>query len=83
MWEIIWTAEARKNIKKIDKKNQKRIVMLLDECMDDPITRTSQLTNSPYRRLKVGDYRVIMNLIKNKMIINIIRVRHGKNSYKF
>lgn len=83
MWEIIWTAEARKNIKKIDKKNQKRILLLLDECMEDPITRTSQLTNSSYRRLNVGDYRVIMNLIKNKMIINIIRVKHRKNSYKF
>ena len=82
MWEIIWTAEARKNIKKIDKKNQKRILILLDQCTENPISATSQLTNSPYRRLKVGDYRVIMNLIKNKMIINIIRVRHRKNSYK-
>ncbi len=82
MWRIDWTKKAKTQFKKINKKDQKRISNALEECTDNPIIKTVQLVNSPLRRLKVGDYRVIILTQKNIMTINIIKVKHRRDAYK-
>jgi|APSaa5957512493_1039668.scaffolds.fasta_scaffold221823_2 mRNA interferase RelE/StbE len=82
MWRIDWTKKAKTQFKKINKKDQKRISNALEECADDPIIRTVQLVNSPLRRLKVGDYRIVILTQKNIMTINIIKVKHRRDAYK-
>ncbi len=33
-------------------------------------------------RIRSGNYRIIYSIIKNEMIIEVIRIRHRKESYK-
>ncbi len=33
-------------------------------------------------RIRVGDFRVLYNVFKNKLIVEIVRVRHRKDVYK-
>jgi len=83
MYDILLSKEAKKQLKKLDKTIQKSVVTALKIGREDPIISTIQLTGVPFRRLRVGDYRVIIQVIKNKMIIHVIKIKHRKNVYDF
>jgi mRNA interferase RelE/StbE len=37
---------------------------------------------SPYYRYRVGNYRVLYEIIENKILIVIVKIKHRKNIYK-
>jgi len=37
---------------------------------------------SPYYRLRVGDYRVLYEVIENEVTVIVVKVKHRKNVYK-
>ncbi|MBR9681166.1 MAG: type II toxin-antitoxin system RelE/ParE family toxin [Candidatus Altiarchaeota archaeon] len=40
------------------------------------------MKDTPFHRIRVGDYRVIIQIENNKMVIFVIEVGHRKNIYK-
>ncbi|GCC10702.1 hypothetical protein IPdc08_00735 [archaeon] len=38
--------------------------------------------DSKYFRLRVGDYRVILDMIDNELIIHVVEIGHRKKRYK-
>ena len=81
-FEIIWSASAIKDLKKIDRPIAKRIFDAITRLKEDPYHNIIKLTNSSYYRLRVGDYRVILDIEKNKLRILIIKIGHRKKIYK-
>ncbi|MDD5086545.1 MAG: type II toxin-antitoxin system RelE/ParE family toxin, partial [Candidatus Nanoarchaeia archaeon] len=59
-----------------------RIVSTLKRIRIRPYSHIKKLVGSNYFRLRVGDYRVILDIIENKLIIHVIEVGHRKNIYK-
>ena len=80
-FEIIWSASAIKDLKKIDRPIAKRIFETVTRLKKDPYHNIIKLTNSPYYRLRVGDYRVILDMEKNKLRILIIKIGHRNKIY--
>ena len=80
-FEIIWSASAIKELKKIDRHIAKRIFDTITRLKEHPYHNIIKLTNSPYYRLRVGDYRVFLDIQKNQLRILIIKVGHRKNIY--
>jgi len=37
---------------------------------------------SPYYRLRVGDYRVLYEVIENEVTVIVVKVKHRKNVYE-
>jgi len=37
---------------------------------------------SPYYRLRVGDYRVLYEIIENEVMVIVVKIKHRKNVYK-
>lgn len=33
-------------------------------------------------RIRIGDYRVVYEVIENRLVIEIVRVRHRKDAYR-
>jgi mRNA interferase RelE/StbE len=61
-----------------------RIVAAVENLSSNPYpqgVRKLVSTENSYR-IHVGDYRVVYNIIGNKLIIEIIRVGHRKDVYK-
>jgi mRNA interferase RelE/StbE len=81
-FEIIWSASAIKDLKKIDRPIAKRIFDAITRLKKDPYHNIIKLTNSSYYRLRVGDFRVILDIEKNKLRILIIKIGHRKKIYK-
>jgi len=81
-YEIFFTDNASKQLKKLEKKDQERIIKSLERIRIRPEAHVTKLIDDPAYRLRVGDYRVILDIEKEKLIILVLMVGHRKNIYK-
>ncbi len=80
-YEINFKPTSIKDLKKIDKQNQKNIIDKIEKMSDNLFGDIKKLTNfTPEYRLRVGNYRVLFEIEGNKIII--YRIKHRKESYK-
>jgi len=82
MYEIVFSEKAKKQFLKLEKDIKKRIITSLDRIKIRPEAYVTKLVGDASYRLRVGDYRVIMDIDKGKLIILVIKVGHRRNIYK-
>ena len=82
---IEYTETARKQLKKLDKTIQKRILDYMDEVgrLENPRSRGKALVENMRGlwRYRVGDYRVICEIHEERIIISVIKIGNRKNIY--
>ena len=82
---IEYTETARKQLKKLDKTMQKRILDYMDEVgqLENPRSRGKALVENMRGlwRYRVGDYRVICEIQDSKIIISVLKIGRRKNIY--
>jgi len=61
---------------------QKRIISALARIRIRPEAYVSKLAGDPGYKLRIGDYRVILDIDKNRLIILVIKIGHRRNIYK-
>jgi mRNA interferase RelE/StbE len=81
-WIAQWSDTAKKQLKKLPKPIQKRILDKTDEVELEPFRYLERLTGEPFSRFRVGDYRIIVNVINQQLLLQIIKVRKRSNAYK-
>ena len=81
-YEIIFSDKAFKQLKKLEKKIQVRIIATLERIRIRPESYISKLVGDQGFKLRVGDYRVIIDIDKGKLIILVIKIGHRKKIYK-
>ena len=81
MFEIIFSDKAKKQLEKIDKSNQERIIKSLERIRIRPESYVTKLVGDPSYKFRVGDYRIILDIDQSKLLILIIKVGHRKNIY--
>lgn len=81
-YEVTFSDFADKQLSKLPFDVQNRIISTIKRCQIRPYIHVKKLVGSKYFRLRVGDYRVIMDIIDNKLIIHVIEVGHRKKVYK-
>jgi len=82
MYKVILNNKAKKQLKKLPKQIQDRIIFALKRIRIRPHHFVKSLANSPYFRLRIGDYRLILDIKNNKLIIIVLEIGHRKNIYK-
>jgi mRNA interferase RelE/StbE len=85
MYSIRFTTNAQKRFKKLPKEIQKRIIERLNEIRKDPFDEVKMLKTSnktPIYSLRVGEYRVIMRIYKDKLLVLITKVGHRSTVYR-
>jgi len=81
-YQIFFTDKALKQLKKLQKNDQERIIKSLERIRIRPESYITKLIDDPGYRLRVGEYRVILDIEKEKLIILVLMVGHRKNIYK-
>lgn len=81
-YEVTFSDFADKQLSKLPLDIQNRIVSTIKRCQIRPYSHVKKLVGSKYFRLRVGDYRVILDIIENRLIIHIVDVGHRKKIYK-
>jgi mRNA interferase RelE/StbE len=80
-FEIIWSDSAVRQLKKLDRTVARRIFERVGELHDNPGRMVNKLANSPYYRLRVGKFRVILDIDENILRVIILKVGHRKTIY--
>ena len=81
-YEIIFSDNALTQLKKLEHSIQERIIKSLERIRIRPEAYVTKLVGDPGYRLRVGDYRVIIDIDKEKLHILIIKISHRKNIYQ-
>ena len=80
-YEVEFKPRAIKDLHKIEKADQKRIITRITELTNNLSGNVKRLTNfTPEYRLRVGNYRVLFETEENKIII--YRIHHRRNAYR-
>ncbi len=85
-WLIKFDPRAAKELKKIDRVAQKRIITYLKKqvaVQNNPRILGKNLTGNKQGlwRYRVGDYRIICKLLDQDLTILVIKVGHRKSVY--
>jgi len=81
MFSIEFSKTAEKQLYKLEKDMQIRIIQALERIKIRPYPYVKRLVGVPYFKLRVGDYRLILDIRENKLIIFVIELGHRKNIY--
>jgi mRNA interferase RelE/StbE len=87
MYDIKYSKQAMKYIKKQDKSTRKRIEKALVTLAEDPFQReTLDITSlqgiDRVFRLRVGDFRIVYEVFNDELIIYVISVGSRGDVYK-
>jgi mRNA interferase RelE/StbE len=74
-WVVVVTPTARRDVRRLDPQIRRRVLGALDELIDDPRGgKLRKLTGHNDFRLRVGDWRVIVELDDNARAIVVHHV---------
>jgi len=83
MYEIIISPLAEKKLEKLPKDLQERILFALERIRIRPEKFVRKLVRyKDLYRLRVGNYRVILEIKRNQVIILVVTLGPRKNIYK-
>ena len=82
MYEIVISKKAFKQLNKLERSIQDRIFRALERIRIRPEAHITKLIDDKGYKLRVGDYRVIMDIEKSKLKILIIKIGYRKSIYK-
>ena len=81
-YEIILSPGALKDLKNVPKDVAARIISTLERIQTDPNNSVYLLKDSPFYSVHVGEYRVILDIVHQKLLILVVRVGHRRNVYR-
>ena len=78
-YRIEFSQTAKKELNELEKDTAIRILKKLREIVKQPFTHIKRLSGSQLFSLRVGDYRILMIVIEDKILVT--RLGHRKNVY--
>ena len=82
MYDILFYKSAKDKLKKLPLDIQKRIVKVLERIRIRPFSFVERKVGTPYYKLRVGNYRLFLDIQQKELIIMVIEVGHRSTVYK-
>ena len=84
-WQVETTEQFDRDFQKLDRAIQRRVMAYLEEVekLDDPRQRGKGLTanHTGVWRYRVGDHRILAQIIDNSLTVLTLNVDHRKDVY--
>ena len=81
MYSLEFTVTAEKFLKKLEKKDAELILRKLNEIRENPFRFLKKLQGDKLWRLRIADYRAILDVVVSGNNIIVVRIGHRKNVY--
>ena len=81
IYKLIFEKKALYDLNKLEKITKKRIWNKIQECKIDPFRFLEPLVKINGFKLRVGNYRIIIDVEEKIKILNILKIGHRKNVY--
>lgn len=82
MYNLIFDKKALISLNKLDNQIKQRIWDKLVECKENPFRFLKHLEDVPGFKLRVGDYRAIVDINNSTKTIVVLKIGHRKNIYE-
>ncbi|HJZ11856.1 MAG TPA: type II toxin-antitoxin system RelE/ParE family toxin [Acidobacteriota bacterium] len=82
--QIEWKRSAVKELEKLPRPYIPKIVAAVKELSKNPYPQgMKNLVGSEHTyRIREGDYRRVYEVFENRLVVQIVRVRHRKDAYR-
>ena len=81
-WTAIWSDKARKELEKLSHADIKRILKKTDDVESNPFSYLERMTDSPFYKFRIGNYRVIVDVINDKLVLHMLKVKKRSKIYR-
>lgn len=84
IYRLRWDTEALKDLSELDHADARRIVKKVEShLVKDPLNLGKSLSGNlrGFYRYRIGDYRVIYQIIREEIVIEVVRIGHRKDVY--
>lgn len=78
---IVITTRAKKDLEKLDRDTRNRVYLALEYLVAGQRLDIKKLRGSENYRIRVGDYRVIIDISKQTVTVYTLRVLYRKEVY--
>jgi mRNA interferase RelE/StbE len=84
-FHIEWKKSTRKDLRKLPSNAADRIVAAVENLAENPFPHgVEKLSGSEHAyRIRLGDYRIVYEVVTESKLVEIQRVRHRKDVYRF
>ena len=79
---VIWHPKAVKFLEKLPREIAVRIREKIDIAKDDPKRYVEKLVEMEDYKIRVGDYRIFVEITHNPHTLAILAIRHRREAYK-
>lgn len=82
-FRVEFTTAAARQIKKLPRPHRDRILDAIDDLGDDPRPHGAKklVGESSAWRIRIGDYRVIYDVLDDELIVLVVRAAHRREVY--
>ena len=81
-YKIHWSNKADKFLEKLPREISHRIAHKVDSIKDEPFRFVEHYEGASYFKLRIGDYRILLDIDSSLKLIEIRVVGHRKDVYK-
>jgi mRNA interferase RelE/StbE len=85
-YRLDYTARAAKDLEKLERQDAQRVVRALEGIRDDPRGHVEKLKTSvaasPIYSLHAGRFRVLLQLLDDRLLVLVLEVRQRKTAYR-
>jgi mRNA interferase RelE/StbE len=84
-WEIELVRRAERDLERLPEREHDAILEALALLADDPYSPAGlrKLTDRPgFWRVRVGDYRIIFTIARQRRLVTVERIAHRREAYR-
>jgi len=83
-YKIEWKSSARKELRRLSSSVLPHIVRAVGQLAEDPLPAgCRKLRGSDHTyRVRIGDHRVLYEVLKDHLVVLAVRVRHRREAYR-
>ncbi len=84
-FRIEWKKSTRKDLRRLSPATVNRVIEAVEALAENPFPRgVEKLSGSEHAyRIRLGDYRVVYEVVSEQKLVEIQRVRHRKDVYLY
>ncbi len=81
MYKIVFEKRALHDLNKLETEVKERIWNKIQDCKENPFRFFEKLVEAQGFKLRIGDWRVVADILGEKGAIIVLKVGHRKNIY--
>jgi len=81
-FEVVWSDPAKAALRKLDPMVRRRIVAKVETAASNPARFAARLVGSPYCRIRIGDWRVFVDVDEGARRLVVLDLSHRRSAYR-